>query len=267
MANKIIIRIGKSSLTMSLFRIAELTQGSITIDGRDTANIPLHTLRSAIDIVAQMPVLFKGKLREFLDPLGEYEDFQLWEALEKTGMKNTVTSAFAPQENENERGKVCVFTGDGSAIVSTVTETSSPPPSLPPLAGAGAGGLNFALHEGSDNLSVGERQMLVLTRAVLRGSRILVLDEATAYVDWATDRQVRKVLDTEFLHSTVITIAHRIDSVLSSDKILVLSAGRAVEFASPQELLRRSNSQFKELAKEAGVEIDQFMSSSSACIP
>jgi ATP-binding cassette, subfamily C (CFTR/MRP), member 1 len=217
-------------LTMSLFRIAELAHGNISIDGRNVADVDLPELRSAIDIVAQMPVLFKGRLRDYLDPLGEFPDSELWAALEKTNMKNAVCSFVNSSRN------------------SSVATTATP-----------GRGLDFELQEGSGNLSVGERQMMVLTRAVLRKSKILVLDEATAYVDYHTDRQVREVLKSEFTHSTVISIAHRIDSILHADKVLVLSAGKVVEYDSPARLLARTDGQFRSLAQEAGIDVEQHL--------
>ena len=104
--------------------------------------------------------------------------------------------------------------------------------------------------ENGDNWSVGQRQLLCLGRTLLKKSRILVLDEATASVDSATDAVIQKIISKEFKDRTVITIAHRIHTVVDSDLVLVLSDGRIAEFDSPSKLLERNDSFFSKLIKE-----------------
>ncbi|KAI9090798.1 P-loop containing nucleoside triphosphate hydrolase protein [Phlyctochytrium arcticum] len=103
-----------------------------------------------------------------------------------------------------------------------------------------------------ENFSVGQRQLICLARALLRPTRILILDEATAAIDVETDTIIQKTIRREFAHCTVLTIAHRIHTVLDCDQILVLDAGRVAELASPTVLLRDKKSVFYGLAKEAG---------------
>merc|ERR1712216_414289 len=98
--------------------------------------------------------------------------------------------------------------------------------------------LDASVSEHGQNLSSGMRQMLVLGRALLRQCRILLLDEATSSVDFETDREIQRMLREEFQGCTVITIAHRINTILDSDKILVMKDGLAEEFAPPDELLK-----------------------------
>lgn len=114
-------------------------------------------------------------------------------------------------------------------------------------------GLDHEVSEGGDNLSIGQRQLLCLGRAVLRKSKILVLDEATAAVDLGTDSLIQTTIRSEFSQCTVITIAHRLHTIMDSDKIMVLDNGKIVEYGSPEELLSNSGP-FYLMAKEAGIE-------------
>lgn len=114
------------------------------------------------------------------------------------------------------------------------------------------GKLDAPLEENGSNFSVGERQLLCMSRALLSNSRIVVMDEATAAIDQATDALLQKVIRTEFKNSTVITIAHRLDTVLDSDRIMVLDAGKIVQFDSPETLIAKGSGHFYDLANEGG---------------
>ncbi|TMW69131.1 hypothetical protein Poli38472_001287 [Pythium oligandrum] len=199
---------GKSSLTMALFRINELESGRIVIDGQDISTINLHTLRSRMSIIPQVPVLFKGPLRAYMDPFNAYTDADIWQAFDKIGLKDMISAL------------------DGK--------------------------LDHELSENGENFSVGERQMLCLARALLRQSRVVVMDEATASIDLATEQKLQSMIQREFVDATVLTIAHRLATVLDSDRILVLSDGRVVEFDTPKRLARVEGGVFRELAQESG---------------
>uniref|UniRef100_A0A1I8JQT4 ABC transporter domain-containing protein n=1 Tax=Macrostomum lignano TaxID=282301 RepID=A0A1I8JQT4_9PLAT len=112
-------------------------------------------------------------------------------------------------------------------------------------------GLAYQCGEGGSNLSVGQRQLLCLARTLLRKSKILVLDEATAAVDLETDSLIQQTIRREFKDSTVITIAHRLNTILDSDRVLVLDRGVIKEFENPRTLLQRPNSSFYSMAKDA----------------
>jgi len=116
------------------------------------------------------------------------------------------------------------------------------------------GQLEAAVAEGGQNLSNGMRQMLVLGRALLRQCKVLFLDEATASVDIETDREIQRTLREAFKDCTVLTIAHRINTIMDSDKILVLKDGCAAEFAPPEELLKDETSIFSEIVRHAQTE-------------
>uniref|UniRef100_A0A4W5KGH1 ABC-type glutathione-S-conjugate transporter n=1 Tax=Hucho hucho TaxID=62062 RepID=A0A4W5KGH1_9TELE len=113
-------------------------------------------------------------------------------------------------------------------------------------------GLTHGVSEGGENLSIGQRQLLCLARALLRKSRILILDEATAAVDLETDNLIQKTIRREFSHCTVLTIAHRLHSILDSSRVMVLDAGKIVEFDSPSTLFNKQG-HFYSMARDAGI--------------
>ena len=102
-------------------------------------------------------------------------------------------------------------------------------------------------------MSVGQRQLICLARALLRRSRVLVLDEATAAVDSATDEKIQETIRTEFKDCTVLTIAHRLHTVTGADVIIVLERGKIKEMGSPHQLLTDPSSQFHRMARTAGL--------------
>ncbi|KAK5786603.1 hypothetical protein PVK06_041241 [Gossypium arboreum] len=200
---------GKSTLIQTLFRIVEPAAGQIIIDGVNISSIGLHDLRSRLSIIPQERTMFEGTIRSNLDPLEEYTDEQIWEALDKCQLGNGV------------RNK--------------------------------AGRLDSSVSENGENWSMGQRQLVCLGRVLLKKSRILVLDEATASVDTATDNLIQMTLREHFSNCTVITIAHRITSVLDSDMVLLLSHGLIEEYDSPSSLLENKSSSFAQLVAEYGV--------------
>jgi ABC-type multidrug transport system fused ATPase/permease subunit len=200
---------GKTSFTLSLFRILEPIEGKIIIDGKDITTIGLHDLRARLTIIPQDPILFADTLRTNLDPFGTHSDNQLWTALENSQLNDFVKA-------------------------------------LPER-------LDFKLSEGGNNLSAGQKQLVCLARALLKNSKVLVLDEATSACDLETDRIIQNTIKEKFSECTLLTIAHRLNTVIDYDRILVLDFGKIVENDSPQNLLSNKNSLFYSLAKEAKI--------------
>jgi ATP-binding cassette subfamily C (CFTR/MRP) protein 1 len=105
------------------------------------------------------------------------------------------------------------------------------------------------ISESGENFSIGQRQLICLARALLRRSKLLLLDEATSSVDFETDNLIQKTIKEEFKSSTILIIAHRLNNVLDSDRILVMDSGRVVEFDTPQNQLKNPNSILNKLLK------------------
>ncbi|KAG1691094.1 Multidrug resistance-associated protein 1 [Nymphon striatum] len=114
-------------------------------------------------------------------------------------------------------------------------------------------GLEFNVAEGGENLSVGQRQLICLARALLRKTRILILDEATAAVDLETDELIQETIRREFKDCTIITIAHRLNTIMDNSRVMVLDQGQIAEFDTPHNLLKIQDSIFYTMAKDAGL--------------
>uniref|UniRef100_A0A4W5PKP4 ATP-binding cassette sub-family B member 6 n=1 Tax=Hucho hucho TaxID=62062 RepID=A0A4W5PKP4_9TELE len=198
---------GKSTLFLALFRMVELNQGQILLDGVDTRQVGLAQLRSKLAIIPQDPFLFSGTVRENLDPCGRHPDPQLLEALEHCHL---------------------------SPVINRI------------------GGLGAEVGERGKSLSLGQRQLLCLARALLTEANILCIDEATASVDQKTDKLLQQTIREKFQDKTVLTIAHRINTILDSDRVLVMHSGKVVEFDTPADLCQRDDSIFSKLVGGRG---------------
>nr|XP_023022905.1 probable multidrug resistance-associated protein lethal(2)03659 [Leptinotarsa decemlineata] len=201
---------GKSSLISALFRLTPI-EGTISIDGVDTAKVRLSDLRSKISIIPQEPVLFSATVRYNLDPFGNVSDEQLWQALENVELKSSIES------------------------------------------------LDQNVNEGGSNFSVGQRQLICLARAIVRNNKVLVLDEATANVDPHTDSLIQKTIRENFKRCTVLTIAHRLNTIMDSNKVLVMSSGEIVEFAHPHKLLQKPDGYFAKMVRQTGTSMDESL--------
>ncbi|BGP48208.1 hypothetical protein JCM10450v2_004080 [Rhodotorula kratochvilovae] len=279
---------GKSTLATSLLRFTDPTSGRIIIDSIDITSIGLHDLRSAVTLIPQEAVLFSGTVRSNLDPFGQHTDAACLEVLDRVGLINTSASATAPPSIVPSRAPspsrmptadpapapaepgdgrmLAPATGKGIAGDPTTeladsarTQTSEGSTAVTPVGlgaqQAGAGRMSVSLETpvspGGNNFSAGQRQLLALARALLRKSRIIVMDEATASVDFETDAKIQHTIREEFSESLVLTIAHRLRTIADYDLVLVLDQGSLVEYDAPGALMRKKDGVFRRMCEKA----------------
>ncbi|CAF1183386.1 unnamed protein product [Adineta steineri] len=120
-------------------------------------------------------------------------------------------------------------------------------------------GLHSLVNENGSNLSMEQKQLVCLANSILKKSKILIIDEATANVGNITDELIQKAIRDKFKECTVLTIAHRLRTIIDSDRIMVLSNGMLVEFDSPQVLLSNTNSQFTLLVEQTGIAEAEYL--------
>ncbi|CAG8213587.1 unnamed protein product [Penicillium olsonii] len=195
---------GKTSMIMSLFRMMELTSGTITVDGVDISQLPRREIRSHINGVSQDSLLFKGSVRLNADPTGIHTDKDILAALKSTQLLPVI----------QEKG----------SLDTDIDEI---------------------------HLSHGQKQLFCLARALLRPGNILILDEATSNIDTKTDEIMQRIIREKFCGHTIISVAHKLDTILDYDRIIVLDAGQIVENGEPWTLLQQPKSHFSKLYASA----------------
>ncbi|KAF9019789.1 multidrug resistance-associated ABC transporter [Hymenopellis radicata] len=200
---------GKSSLLQALFRIVELQNGRIEIDGIDISKVSLETLRSRLALVPQDSTMFLGTLRENLDPQTTRTDAELISVLQRAWL---LPSGGVSNPAADTKFRLDATVGDEGA-----------------------------------NFSAGEKQLLALARALVKKSRIIILDEATSSVDVETDAKLQRTIQTEFATSTLLCIAHRLNTVGTSTSVLL----HYPEFDTVLTLFDREDSIFRSLCNEA----------------
>lgn len=210
---------GKSTIMSTLFRMTEICGGSISIDGIDITKVGLADLRSKLSIIPQDPTLFRGTIRSNLDPFGEHTDLELWSALRQADLVGADTTL---EDAASSRIN----------LESVVEEE----------------GLNFSL---------GQRQLMALARALVRNSRIIVCDEATSSVDMETDDKIQATIATSFKGRTLLCIAHRLKTIISYDRIIVMDAGRIAEVDTPLNLFD-SRGVFRGMCDRSGLRRENF---------
>jgi ABC-type multidrug transport system fused ATPase/permease subunit len=225
---------GKSSIMSTLFRLVEISGGHITIDGVDIATIGLQDLRSRLAIIPQDPTLFRGTVRSNLDPFGEHTDMELWSALRQADLVAKEPPATASSSSD-ALAPVAAAVKDPSRIhLDSVVEED---------------GLNFSL---------GQRQLMALARALVRGSQIIVCDEATSSVDMETDDKIQATIATGFRGKTLLCIAHRLRTIIGYDRICVMDKGRIAEMDAPINLWKMEGGIFRGMCDRSGIRVEDI---------
>ncbi|KAJ2756703.1 hypothetical protein GGI19_000638 [Coemansia pectinata] len=226
---------GKSTMSLAFLRFIEAARGRIFLDNVDIAKIGLEELRRNVTIIPQDPVLFNGTIRFNLDPFGEYPDELVWDALKRAHLVrerdsqtiSTATSVYDGDDNANEVG-------------------------MERMSGIFAG-FDAEIKENGQNLSLGQRQLVALARALVRRPRLIIMDEATASVDFDTDDRIQRTIrGAEFASSTLFCIAHRLRTIIDYDRVLVLDKGKVAEFDTPWNLLQREGGIFRSMCEKSG---------------
>ena len=210
---------GKSTLALALFRVINAYQGKILIDDVNIADLTLNKLRKNMCIIPQDPTLFESTVRDNVDPLKEYSNSEVFGILEELEFFDflDIKSKLYLNNNPKIYIKQC---------------------------------LNYKIKENGENISLGKKQLLCFARAVLKKSKIVIMDEATSTLDLKTQSIMLKALEKYFKDCTVLSIAHRIESVMNFDRIMVFDQGELKEFDKPSQLIKKKNSLFFKLYYE-----------------
>ncbi|KAL2869784.1 P-loop containing nucleoside triphosphate hydrolase protein [Aspergillus lucknowensis] len=205
---------GKSSIISALFRLVKLAEGSITIDRVDISQIGLHELHARVSIIPQDPTFFWGTVRSNLN---EHTDAELWNALRQSHLVD-----HRSQESEKDGSSMSKITLDGP------------------------------VDEDGSNYSLGQRQLLAFARAMARDSRIIVIDEGTSSIDAETDMKIQETIVNNFRGKTLLSIAHRLRTVIGYDRICVTDKGEIAELGPPLELWKRMGI-FRSICDRSGI--------------
>ncbi|RKO90325.1 P-loop containing nucleoside triphosphate hydrolase protein, partial [Blyttiomyces helicus] len=243
---------GKSTLSLAFLRILDHIDGTICIDDIDTSKIGLRDLRSNLTIIPQDPVLFSGTVRSNLDPFNESDDAALWAALKASHFLETLQDAATTSTpSEDASSSLSAASTVGSDDTASLIKPSATPV-LPAFT------LDDTVTDSGSNFSQGQRQLLCLARALLRTPRVVILDEATASVDNLTDAAIQKTIREDFAHCTVLTVAHRLRTIVDYDRVLVLDKGEVVEYGYPDRLLEIEGGWFRRMCEQTG-EMDELV--------
>ncbi|CAL6094608.1 Xenobiotic-transporting_ATPase / Multidrug resistance-associated protein [Hexamita inflata] len=217
---------GKSSITMAMYRLAEPDKGSqIIVDGVNILDLGLHQARKAFTIIPQDPFLFSGTLRQCLCPYSQADaEGVKTEGLERIDDKRMWEALEQVQMKEYFQKQ--------------------------------PGQLDSKISTNGDNLSAGQKQLVCIARAILRKASCVILDEATAQVDRENDQLIQQTIRNAFSEVTVLSIAHRLDTIIDFDRIIVMDKGNIAEFDTPANLIRKEGV-FFELVNNTGTETSE----------
>jgi ABC-type multidrug transport system fused ATPase/permease subunit len=276
---------GKSTALLTFMRILEMAQdengqpmGHIKIDGQRIDQIGLHELRGNISIIPQDPFLLEGTLRFNIDPSNLYADQDIIQALNSVSvletfslqdimdqkfkkLKEKAEKEFKKLKPEKKKKLTKEFGGDAQSYVNSTIRLDEDP-EIRRIKKKGLKDedkLTLELEQGGTNLSIGQRQLICIARALIKNPKILLMDEATANIDQKTDSVIQSLIKETLTDTTVITIAHRLITIIQYDKIVILEQGEKIEEGSPSALLENKESFFTKLVAEGGQEFLQKM--------
>ena len=254
---------GKSSLALALFRALEAEQGKILVDDVDIGLIGLQDLRENIVMVPQDPTLFTGTVRTNLDPFNLFTDEEIFFALRRVQLIGAPASADpsrpeTPVDSSQKSSPVLPLskqTLTSKLHVASSTGGHSPIAATSPVTLSLENknifrNLSSPVAESGSNLSQGQRQLLCLARAMLKNPKVLLMDEATASIDYATDAKIQETIRE--IRNTTITIAHRLQTIIDYDKVLVLEKGEVVEYGDPFDLVNAEAGIFRGMCEMTG---------------
>ena len=231
---------GKSTLLSALWRLVP-SEGRVSLGGQDLSTLPLATLRAALCIVPQEPLLLQGSLRFNLDPWGAAQDSALLSALQRCGLgASLLTTLHHQQQRQVEAAAAAAAAGGGGGAGGKEAQ-----PQLLTV-------LDVSVEAGGGNLSLGQQQLVCLARAMLRPHPppLICLDEAASTVDAQTQALLALALKEGFPGSTVLVVAHKLESILDFDAVMVLDRGCILEMGPPQALLQQGGA-FARLVQES----------------
>ncbi|KAJ5681964.1 uncharacterized protein N7477_001904 [Penicillium maclennaniae] len=233
---------GKSSIMSALFRLTELSGGSIHIDDLNISTVGLQDLRSRLAIIPQDPALFKGTIRTNLDPFNEHSDLELWSALRRAYLIGEDTAG------PDTEGLPSI---PGTGTTTPATDSDAKPRNRLTL--------ESPVDEEGLNFSLGQRQLMALARALVRDARIIVCDEATSSVDFETDQKIQRTMAQGFQGKTLLCIAHRLRTIIHYDRICVMDQGQIAEMDSPINLWNKTDGIFRAMCDRSGITRDDIL--------
>ncbi|CAA7263971.1 unnamed protein product [Cyclocybe aegerita] len=244
---------GKSTLAMSILRFVDPTSGRIVIDGIDISTIGIHDLRSRLTFIPQDATLFSGTLRDNLDLFGEHDDAECLDVLYRVHMisessqnSQRTSREHSASSSRNQSRAPSVHGIEREETIDSLSTTTTDVDSKTSVS------LDTKVSAGGTNFSQGQRQLIAMARALLRRSSIIVLDEATSSIDFATDAKIQKTIREEFNDSLLLTVAHRLRTVIDYDRLIVLDKGQIVECDTPWNLINKSDGIFRSMCLKSG---------------